>query len=572
MPYLNRVKMLLSGTPGVGTMTLGAVLPPYQSVSQAGGVDGGVYSYAIEEGADKFECGRGTYSSGTFSRDEVFDSSAGYGVKASFTSAAIFVVTLLSQDISVIEQKAAASASSRDLARHALAIAELRGTRLPGSAGWTDSFGDTTGVDAAASSNEIYDATDELYSNSAPAGSYWNRNDAGSVSIGNDDLRGIATNGSFYIVVGMNGRILKSSGLNLSSWSVKQTGLPSLNDLIYSSRLGLFFAIGLTGTIRVSSDGETWTTPIGNPFGSVNMYAVTESPTRVYFGGAGGVVYYTEDGVNFYQNSSSLGSDIAALSFGGGVLIAASRTASQIARLVESTGVWANVTIPGSTQAAFLSNSAAHNGSFFVTSSHNQTRRSTDGTSWELLSIPAANLSSIRGVFWTGSLWLLAGAGPSGAVVYSSDATSWATATHDGGGYGGGSAVTFTTLNGLMVSAGQSGYIYSSTPPLAAMDLRSVAGALTSVPNTANMTVIAKGASAITPGTHLTGYVSRDNGANWQTMSLAAAETYSDGFTVFEAYGVPLSSQPSGSNLRWRATTTAAFSVEITGVHVSTGA
>lgn len=100
MSLLNLTRMSVSGSPGTGTVTLGSAIAPYQSFAAAGAVNAASYSYVMLEGTSKFECGHGTYtSSGTaFSRDTVFDSSAGFGIHETFTSAAQIWVTALAQD------------------------------------------------------------------------------------------------------------------------------------------------------------------------------------------------------------------------------------------------------------------------------------------------------------------------------------------------------------------------------------------------------------------------------------------------------------------------------------------
>lgn len=99
MSTLNLAKMTVSGSPGTGTLTLGAAVAPYQTFAAAGAVDGATYSYVIQENA-KFECGHGVYTASgtTFSRVTVFDSSAGFGTKENFTSAAQVYSAMLSQD------------------------------------------------------------------------------------------------------------------------------------------------------------------------------------------------------------------------------------------------------------------------------------------------------------------------------------------------------------------------------------------------------------------------------------------------------------------------------------------
>ena len=103
--------MTITGNPGTGSLTLLAAKPSYQTVLQAGGVNGTSYSYTIEEGDTKAECGNGTYNAGSFTRDTVYDSTAGYGLKETFTSAATFTITVLSKDLADIEKRAANKAT-----------------------------------------------------------------------------------------------------------------------------------------------------------------------------------------------------------------------------------------------------------------------------------------------------------------------------------------------------------------------------------------------------------------------------------------------------------------------------
>lgn len=103
----------------------------------------------------------------------------------------------------------------------------------------------------------------------------------------------------------------------------------------------------------------------------------------------------------------------------------------------------------------------------------------------------------------------------------------------------------------------------AATP--ADFSLRSVAYTATAAPSKAMLTVRAKGTSALTPGTDLRGYVSRDDGTTWTEATLIAGIT-TGGFTTFEAVEIDLSAQPSGTSMKWRIDATATKAPEIDAV------
>lgn len=103
-PIFDRVGMSVSGTPGVGTITLGSALGGYRSFAAAGVANTNVVRYLIEDGAD-WEFGLGTYTATgtTLSRDTVLASSAGGTTKISATAAAYVYTTATSADLVVLD-------------------------------------------------------------------------------------------------------------------------------------------------------------------------------------------------------------------------------------------------------------------------------------------------------------------------------------------------------------------------------------------------------------------------------------------------------------------------------------
>ncbi|RVU39023.1 hypothetical protein EOI86_07130 [Hwanghaeella grinnelliae] len=103
------------------------------------------------------------------------------------------------------------------------------------------------------------------------------------------------------------------------------------------------------------------------------------------------------------------------------------------------------------------------------------------------------------------------------------------------------------------------------------MTLVSVAFTADAQPDTALLHIQAVGNDAFTLNTDLIGKVSRDNGATWTTAVLAAAGVLGDGTTIYEATGIDISGQPSGTDMRYRIETDHAKDIEIHGVVLKWG-
>lgn len=134
---LDRVNVVVSGSPGTGDCTLGSPVASYQSFSAAGLSDGDTFPYLISEGT-AWEFGVGTYhSSGpSFTRTTRTASSTGSAV--SFTSAAVVAATLRAEDV--------LSASSMSSVLDA-AFGSSRGNVLyRGSSGWAALAPGTAGL------------------------------------------------------------------------------------------------------------------------------------------------------------------------------------------------------------------------------------------------------------------------------------------------------------------------------------------------------------------------------------------------------------------------------------------
>ena len=100
--FKNLAVMTVSGTPGTGTITLGAAVPPYLSLTDAGILTGQKVTYSIIDGTSGSEIGQGTYTTSgtTLTRDTVYRSTgSGNTAKISVSSAAIVEITIAAEDV-----------------------------------------------------------------------------------------------------------------------------------------------------------------------------------------------------------------------------------------------------------------------------------------------------------------------------------------------------------------------------------------------------------------------------------------------------------------------------------------
>lgn len=100
--FKNLVVMSVSGTPGVGTVTLATSVAPYLTVVQAGIPDGARVTYSFIDGSSNSEIGQGTIggTGTTLTRDTVYRSTgAGNTAKISLSGAAICELTLAAEDV-----------------------------------------------------------------------------------------------------------------------------------------------------------------------------------------------------------------------------------------------------------------------------------------------------------------------------------------------------------------------------------------------------------------------------------------------------------------------------------------
>jgi len=144
------------------------------------------------------------------------------------------------------------------------------------------------------------------------------------------------------------------------------------------------------------------------------------------------------------------------------------------------------------------------------------------------------------------------GKGYSGAPV--SGGQSGQANTGGGGGASGGSGGGSNQRSG---GAGGSGIILIRHRPLSYNDMTLVSNSTTasSAPTTGDLVMTyTNGAGTATVNTDLKAYVSRDNGTTYTQATLSSQGT-TGGHTILTAHNVDISSQPSGTSMRYKITT-----------------
>jgi hypothetical protein len=443
------------------------------------------------------------------------------------------------------------AATVQDVMRQALQLAELKGSTFGTPNGIADDYSTSAGVDLPGSTGENYVSGTKLFTN--------------------------AIDGT-------------------PSWT---TATPAGTDLVWSIAYGagLYVTIGSNGTITTSPDGVTWTSRTSGT--AQGLYGISFGNGIFVVTGNAGVILTSPDGITWTSRTSGTTDNLYGAAYGAGIWLVGSTLGTTFTS--SNNGVsWS----AGATGLGTILNILFVNSLFFVMGGSGMLRSSPDGSTWTARTT-GFGASSVQGVTYQYGFYVVVGdagkisttpdlttftarttgtsnalnevtflsgkmvvVGSSGTILTSSDGITW-TSTTSG---------TTNQLNGavgaagLFVAVGGTGgtpIIRTAQYVLGAMDLRSVAFSALTTPLKASLIVYAKGASAITINTHLIAYVSRDNGATWLAVTLAAQETLSNGFTGYAVYGTSITSLPTGTNLKYRFVTTGAFAVDITAAQLS---
>ena len=213
---------------------------------------------------------------------------------------------------------------------------------------------------------------------------------------------------------------------------------------------------------------------------------------------------------------------------------------------------------------------------FDSSANQNQSNSYYDDTSTKWIGKDAG-----EGVTQTASNWSASGANdygfnnpwangnPTIKLEYSSNGTDWTqatSATSSGAPGTVGSSFTetagyrywrinMTTIGDLRVADFSLYGVKTTTTYNSSMSLVSNATTASSAPTTGDIVMTyTNGSGTATVGTDLKAYISRDNGTTWTQATLSSDGT-TGGHTILTAHNVDISSQPSGTSMRYKIET-----------------
>ncbi len=108
--------------------------------------------------------------------------------------------------------------------------------------------------------------------------------------------------------------------------------------------------------------------------------------------------------------------------------------------------------------------------------------------------------------------------------------------------------------------------VFYDTGSVSAMTLISGTFTADSEPSNTRLIFFIKTIDAIVINTDVIGAISRDDGTTFTDATLLEVAEYSDGTKVYEAESTDISTQPSGTSMKWKLTTANSKSIECTGV------
>lgn len=458
-----------------------------------------------------------------------------------------------------------------DMAQIALSLAETRGGLQNMASGMADAYETQTGV--SATTNFSYMITDS-YAQSAVGGAVtWTQRTASTANA----MYGVAastTTPLFVAVENASGSLARRSTDGItwtSSAAMGGTDLPFT--IRYVEAWGLFVVLRNNLVITTSPDGVTWTNRLsaGGAAYFYNFAYAADKGIGVAVGdasGGAGQIYTSTNGTSWTSRTSGTSSGLLSVAYSQSLSLFVAATTGGTAYVTSSDGItWTARTASFSFGGRDIAWSPSR--ALFVAPSGNDVYTSPDGLTWTLRT--TGSTKAINRVSWFDfdGLFIASGGDSALGVIYTSpDGITWTSRTSP-------VAIDLWSVDYspslnlyAMVGNAKAGVGTILTSPggaLTTSTLTSTTFTAVSSPGRGNITLLGKALSgSIVPNTSLVAAISRDGGTTWSNGTLAALGTYG-GFTTYEATGVDLSSQPSGSSMRYRVTVDGSARHEFSG-------
>ena len=449
------------------------------------------------------------------------DITAGQVKSADLDSSAVDT-TPLEDDIAILGFKVAANGS---LSKYNLADQAI------------DSYEDATGIDTSASTNESRNASN-YYSGSSPA--------SGGVQTTYDSYNvfSFLSSGNFVAGASGTGDILVVAGGGASYGTQNgYAGGGGAGGMVVAA--GVTIAAG-THTVTVGNGGTAPANPqSGGTDGSDSSWIFSTSLDLTAKGGGKGM-----------GGGGGGGSGGSGGGGGGDGNDGEAKAGGATTQTTPTTGSWSSVTAYGRAGAVGRAGGAGGGGAGGDGNSGHSSNTTTDGG------------VGVQNLYRTGANEYYAGGGGGGSYSGSGASPggsggggqSYASANGEDGatntGGGGGGAKTGNTYKG---GAGGSGIVVMRTTDdlgsIQDMTLISNATTAEATPTKGDLVMTySNGAGTATVNTDIKAYISRDNGTTYTQATLASQGT-TGGHTILTAHDLDISSQPSGTSMRYKITT-----------------
>ena len=241
------------------------------------------------------------------------------------------------------------------------------------------------------------------------------------------NLNGIVyvENKKFFIAVGLNGQIIKST--NMYDWRIIKTSSSKYKKVIYVDYLDAIFAIGESSLCSVSSDGFTWT-DLSIVSGTVNFNCIAFSAEKqiVVIGTQNGRFIYSTDGITWNVQNADYEVSINDITYSTSkeLFVAVSDQASLTQNGViytSSDGITWTLKELSSSKINFTAVTNSNN--LFVIGSNSHILISQDGLDWE--DVGSIVGSKITSFVYSVKLGLFVGVTYSGDAIYSDNGRNW---------------------------------------------------------------------------------------------------------------------------------------------------